>query len=535
MSVLVAGVDVGNATTEVVIVRDGVPVAWDRVVTRGPKGSPSSLAGAAALLRRLERGLGEAAAEVVMAPMRPVRTTTVEVPVVAAGTGRLRIVAAGSPTPGGEGVAVGRPLLLTPGDLPHGEDVIALVPRDLGYAEAARLVRAALDAGIPLLGVLAEGDEGRLIANRIGRPLPVADQVDVTAVAAAKRVAVEVRPPGRPLRHLSDALFVAARLGERDDAPAICAELYDVSCAVVARFTHRQADSVGPNAPEASVERAVADLSRVAATAGARAGTSRSRSLLVAEMSASAPAAPPARLDLGTAAPTGHARTPADRLAGSGTVPVRRAPSEAAAARAGALTTPGADRNSLVVDLGGGTVDVVGPPGEVVAAGAGDLLTAAVATVLGIPRGAADWVKRGPCVRLETPHVSLGEDGSRVFLDSPAPPGSVGWLAVPGPAGPLPFSSAMSPAEWRTLRLAVKREVIGATVRRALDALNSLGGRGGGSVVVVGGPAGDDEVLGVLARELPPGTVVGRGNVAGVLGHRYAVAYGLATGAYPRE
>ncbi|XVQ83117.1 diol dehydratase reactivase ATPase-like domain-containing protein [Microbispora siamensis] len=545
MSGLVAGVDVGNATTEIVIVRDGVPVAWDRVVTRGSKGSPSSLAGAAALLRRLERGLGEAVAEVVMAPMRPVRTTTVEVPVVAAGTGRLRIVAAGSPTPGGEGVAVGRPLRLTPGDLPHGEDVIALVPRDLGYAEAARLIRAALDAGIALLGVLAEGDEGRLIANRIGRPLPVADQVDVTAVAAAERVAVEVRPPGRPLRHLSDALFVAARLGERDDAPAICAELYDVSCAVVARFARRQADSVGPNAPEASVERAVADLSRVAATAGARAGTSRSRSLLVAEMSASAPAAPPVRLDVGSpgpAVPSGPARpdeaaarTPADRLAGSGTVPVRRAPSEAAAARAGALTTPGADRHSLVVDLGGGTVDVVGPPGEVVAAGAGDLLTAAVAAVLGIPRGAADWVKRGPCVRLETPHVSLGEDGSRVFLDSPAPPGSVGWLAVPGPAGPLPFSSAMSPAEWRTLRLAVKREVLGATVRRALDALNSLGGRGGESVVVVGGPAGDDEVLGVLARELAPGAVVGRGNVAGVLGHRYAVAYGLATGAYPQE
>ncbi|MGI5156392.1 diol dehydratase reactivase ATPase-like domain-containing protein [Microbispora sp. CA-102843] len=537
MSGLVAGVDVGNATTEIVIVRDGVPVAWDRVVTRGQKGSPSSLAGAAALLRRLERGLGEAVAEVVMAPMRPVRTTTVEMPAVAAGSGRLRIVAAGSPTPGGEGVAVGRPLRLTPGDLPHGEDVIALVPRDLGYAEAARLIRAALDAGVPLPGVLAEGDEGRLIANRIGAPLPVADQVDVAAVAAAERVAVEVRPPGRPLRHLSDALFLAARLGERDDAPAICAELYDVSCAVVARFAHRQAGSVGPKAPEASVERAVADLSRVAATAGARAGTSRSRSLLVAEMSASAPAAPPVRLDLGETVPSGRAGA---GEAGSGAVPVRRAPSEASAARAGALTTPGADGNSLVVDLGGGTVDVVGPPGEVVAAGAGDLLTAAVAAVLGIPRGAADWVKRGPCVRIETPHVALGEDGSRVFLDSPAPPGAVGWLAVPGPAGPLPFSAAMSPAEWRNLRLAVKREVLGATVRRALDALDapdSLCGRGpgGGSVVVVGGPAGDDEVLGVLARELPPGTVVGRGNVAGVLGHRYAVAYGLATGAYPQE
>jgi hypothetical protein len=46
-------------------------------------------------------------------------------------------------------------------------------------------------------------------------------------------------------------------------------------------------------------------------------------------------------------------------------------------------------------------------------------------------------------------------------------------------------------------------------------------------VVVVGGPAGDDEVLGCVARALPSGTAVGRGNTAGRLGHRHAVAYGL--------
>ena len=81
------------------------------------------------------------------------------------------------------------------------------------------------------------------------------------------------------------------------------------------------------------------------------------------------------------------------------------------AARAGALTTPGARPGALVVDLGGGTVDVVaGDAREVVAAGAGELLTAAVATYLGLPRGAADWVKRGPCSRLESPQVLLAED-----------------------------------------------------------------------------------------------------------------------------
>jgi hypothetical protein len=233
----------------------------------------------------------------------------------------------------------------------------------------------------------------------------------------------------------------------------------------------------------------------------ARAGTTVSRDFVLASL-----------------APPGEAVVPVlDR-------PVRLVASEAAAGRRGALTTPGAPADSLVIDIGGGTVDLVSPGDEVLAAGAGDLLTAAVAAVLGIPKGAAEWVKRGPCVRVESPHLLAGEDGARTFLDSPAPSGAVGRLAVPGPAGLLPFSQAMSPQEWRALRLSIKREVLGATVRRALDA---LGGTSPPGVVVVGGPAGDAEILPILAAALPPGTPIGRGDVAARLGHRYAVAWGL--------
>ena len=56
MSIL-AGVDVGNATTEVVLARasgDGIEViASGRAPTRRAKGSPESLDGAAALVGRL--------------------------------------------------------------------------------------------------------------------------------------------------------------------------------------------------------------------------------------------------------------------------------------------------------------------------------------------------------------------------------------------------------------------------------------------------------------------------------------------------
>jgi sugar (pentulose or hexulose) kinase len=60
-------------------------------------------------------------------------------------------------------------------------------------------------------------------------------------------------------------------------------------------------------------------------------------------------------------------------------------------------------------------------------------------------------------------------------------------------------------------------------VARALRTLDATPA----TVIVVGGPAGDDEVLSAVSRALPAGTAIGRGDVGGSLGHRYAVAYGL--------
>src|SRR5260370_15652445 len=72
--------------------------------------------------------------------------------------------------------------------------------------------------------------------------------------------------------------------------------------------------------------------------------------------------------------------------------------------------------------------------------------------MLDIPRAAADWVKRGPCVRLDGGQRFEAEDGTRGFLDRPAPASAVGLLAVDGPGGWLPFDRRHGPGEWRVIR-----------------------------------------------------------------------------------
>jgi Diol dehydratase reactivase ATPase-like domain/DD-reactivating factor swiveling domain len=560
---VVAGVDVGNATTEVAVLADGRLLGADRLPTRGRKGSADSLRGAAALVRRIERRLGVTVDEARVAPLRAVDTTTLTVPDIAPPTGRLSVLAAGVATPGGTGACVGVPLWLDhpgqqpPGPAPSraatsaGPPVIAVVPPGLGYAGAADQLRGLRGAGVPIGAVLVAGDEGTLIANRLGGPMPVIDQVDLAAVEACTLLAVEVRPAGQPLTLLADpvALGAALSLGDTEsaDAATLSRALLDYSNAVIGlrggaadghrpgepwvlagdqRVTLRTACAQLPGWPvgavralcteagQAEVDDLFAvDLGAVADMATARRG-SLGRAALVASLH---------RLDQHI----DHAALLSDLLGR----PVRCMLSEPSAARLGARTTPGARADAVVVDVGAGTLDVIAPDSEVVAAGAGDLLTAAVAETLGVPRAAADWVKRSPCLRMTDGQRFEAEDGTRGFLDRPAAASAIGMLAVTGPAGLLPFDRRHSPAEWRAIRLRLKQAVFSVNLHRALQTL----GQDLRQVLLVGGPAGDDELLGVLLRTLPGGVPAGRASVGGTLagqpvGHRYAVALGLALG-----
>ena len=111
---VVAGIDVGNATTEIVLCRR---CASSLCRWPCPHAGPEGVAGVAARCRRPAAPAGTAGrvsvTEARIAPLRPVDTFVRVVPDVPPATGRLRVLAAGVATPGGAGACAGPPLLLS--------------------------------------------------------------------------------------------------------------------------------------------------------------------------------------------------------------------------------------------------------------------------------------------------------------------------------------------------------------------------------------------------------------------------------------
>ncbi len=562
---LIAGVDIGNSTTEIVIAdvtakdEQPHPLAWDRTPTAGPKGSSSSIRAALRLLERLERQIGRRVDHLAMAPLAPVTTVRWLIAPDSSAGGRLRILDCGATSVGGTGSAVGRPVLIDSAvvDMTHlpspdltTEPIIAVAADPLGFRATVAVIHDWLTAGVDVRAVLLAGDEAVLVSRRLPKPLPVIDGVDIPEVMACDLVAVEVGDEGVAIQQLSDPLALGRALrldaGDLEDAALTSAAVQGRRVAVIGRqlaspSTHESLplSATTPSRPEFICDdgRAVSareaarwmDMDHGRVIAVRRTPTHVE---LVADVRIIDLAGIVRDCHLACLTPEGLALASLASASGSTALPelaersMVEVSSEAAAARVGALTTPLASEDALVVDIGGGTIDVIAPDGtQVVHAGAGDLLTIAVEGALGISHGQAEWVKRGPCARIESPFVTAGEDGVRRFLEHPAPNGTVGWLVTPGPAGPLPFHRLLSPSEWRLLRLRLKQEVLGRGLTRAAHALGSEVTHGS-TVIAVGGPVGDSEISQAL-RDAFPGCRPARADVAGRLGHRYAVALGL--------
>lgn len=556
---LVAGVDVGNSTTEIVVGRclgpglGAAPVAAGRVPTTGAKGGLDSLATAAGLLSRLEHDHDLRVGVVVVADLAPA-------PVVDASWPRRRpddglpvrlIDVPDAATCTGSGAFAGCfvPLEELDSACADGEQLAVGVGARWDFAEAARALGAARDRGLPLAGVLVERDEAVLIGNRARLHCPVLDTVPLASLPPGAPVAGEVAPGGSGLRRLADPVFLARSLGID---PAAVPSLLPLTrhlasrCAAVLVATGSTADADTEALGHVSWEQhgethrlalpAAADvLARAVPPGSVTALVATPGSPLHAGVAACADGVRDlAALDLdaagsvplallAAAAPASGARTALTRLVGR---PVLDGGAEARAAWAGACSTPGLPTEVVVVDIGAGTLDVVTGEDAVVVAGAGDLITAGVALSLAVPTDLAEHAKMHPCVRVETPHLVSREDGVREFLDAPAPGASVGRLSLRTAHGEhVPLGARQSPETWHRGRLGIKATVLERGLARARRVLRG-GFDEGALVLLAGGGAEDAELVTAAARFAQLGQVA-TADVAGRFGPRCAVAWGL--------
>lgn len=541
---LIAGVDIGNSTTEVVIADTTTfppqPCAWDRVPTRGAKGSPEAARRAAHVVQRLARRSGFAPDLVAMTAQQPVLTGVHSMPRVQRSPGRLVILDENPMTPAGTGVACGKPVAL--GDEPpRGQAVILVASDPLSYRDTADTIKRWRSDGIDVRGALLAGDEARLVHARIGADLVIVDRVNTEQALRCDLLVLEV--DDFVVGAIADPLFLTAHLellqDEIPDATIVAATVRGSRCAVVGRlpvavdrdlhpagyltFTDGSVVSLD-EAHDKLAARPVGCAAHLVFANGTHLGVVDAWVVDIKSLGSPATlrrASATPELAVSTLATTGDATVADLAFQEVNPLPIMIVGNEARAAAAGARTTPGCAKDAVVLDLGGGTIDII-TDGSVTGAGSGDLLSACIGALAGISLGAAEWVKQGPAFRIDTPSIASSETQTQDFLPTGVPGSLVGWLAVNGPVGALPFSRNLTLGDWRLLRLAAKRAVIEDNVRRISRGLQV----DSPTAVAVGGPVGDREILECLSSALPA-LAIGRGDVAGTLGHRFAVAYGL--------
>jgi hypothetical protein len=563
----IAGVDIGNCNTEVVIARcdgDGPEPVWhDFVPTSGRKGSPTSLLGAADLLRRAEKDLGIRVELVALAQLRPVDTLSIPLNGAHRSDVPVRSLCRGaSESPAGQGVGVGVhvPLDELLGDVRR-EPVVVSVPLGVDFEDAAGQLSSGWKRGWNIHGVLVTQNDAVLIHNRIPFDVPIVDEVDLRYLRTGDRVALEVVAPGVLRRTLADPMSLADALGlETTDLPRLLHVTRELSDASAIAVTKRWADD-----SEASIvddDYVVCDKDGVLQRLGigeaaqflatAPPGTARSVRINSVHDGSETATADALVVDLSSADDGAWLRRgtvtldclvlamlsqavevdAAELLSSEIDRNVVTVTDESTAAALGAGTTPAFSVSAAVCDVGAGTVDCVWGDNAATVAGGGEIVTLAVAAALAIPISLAEHVKRSASVRVTGPHLVHEEDGRRRFLVRAAPSESIGRLCVRTESTLIPFNDKLAPEEWRSLRLSLKQATVATNIARCFAAFPAQPT----SVVMAGGGALDDELVRSVTEKLYKSrVVVGRANVAGQFGPRFAVAWGLVKFAYDKS
>lgn len=216
---IVAGVDIGNSTTEASVARihpDGRVEHLGSALTptSGVKGTPKNSVG---VLRSLNDALSSAGVGLAELDTVLVNEATPVISGLAMETVTETIITESTMighdprTPGGLGLGVGTTVRIDDlEDVAAGEEVVVVVDGEHDFEVSARLIEAAIQRGVCVEAAVLRNDDAVLVGNRISRPVPIVDEVSlVEAVPIGMLAAVEVAAPGHTVRTLANAYGIA--------------------------------------------------------------------------------------------------------------------------------------------------------------------------------------------------------------------------------------------------------------------------------------------------------------------------------------
>jgi diol dehydratase reactivase alpha subunit len=218
----ITGVDIGNSSTEVALLRrserdelEFVSSALYR--TTGLKGTKKNVPGVVNVLSKaaaeaninvgeIDRVLLNEAAPVI----GDVAMETITETVITEST----MIGHDPSTPGGVGLGEGRAIEITEDKADHdsSEPVIFLVPEMVDFAVAAEIINEWVSGGFEVNGAIVQRDDAVLINNRIDIEIPIVDEVSqLEEVPRGQPTAVEVAPQatGRSINDLSNPYGIA--------------------------------------------------------------------------------------------------------------------------------------------------------------------------------------------------------------------------------------------------------------------------------------------------------------------------------------
>jgi diol dehydratase reactivase alpha subunit len=215
----IAGVDVGNNTTEVALAEidgKGNPrfLSSAMVRTVGIKGT---LRNAMGIIEALDLALKPTGLRrdqldaVLLNEATPVIGDIAMETITETVITESAMIGHNPSTPGGQGLGQGRTISLSElGSSGNHQPYIVVIPGQVEFKDAAERINAACARGLTVAGAIVQKDDGVLINNRLQQPIPIVDEVKyIERVPVGMPAAVEVARPGRTVEKLCNPYDIA--------------------------------------------------------------------------------------------------------------------------------------------------------------------------------------------------------------------------------------------------------------------------------------------------------------------------------------